>query len=309
MKSGVGAGLKDNPKKSIAAALAAVAAAGSQIGGGQGQRNGPTADQMATANGATPSTGTTPAAVNPDAAGKTDSSKTYQIQRGDVLSRIAQQNGVSVAELMAANPSIKNPNKITAGATITIPPASGKPTYDQGVGSKPVVKPADSSSDQAERDDAAKVDADEAKKKAEIEATQKEIDTMKAQLAALIIDLEKSEDEDNIRQLKDLESQLDDLDDIKALNATNPSASNYTNQMDQASDAASATPAPKSEIDQQIEKDKENPQNNPGAASLANAPGSKAATTPVSEPKLDTLTKTVKETDELARWLKIANIK
>jgi LysM repeat protein len=129
--------LKDNPKKSLAAAVALLAAGGSLVGGGQGNRG---KDQV----------------PNPDAAAKTDSSTTYQIQRGDVLSRIAQQNGVSVAELMAANPSIINPNNITAGATITIPPASGKPVYDQGVGSKPNVKPADSSSDQAERDDAAK---------------------------------------------------------------------------------------------------------------------------------------------------------
>jgi LysM repeat protein len=296
MKSGVGAWLKDNPKKSIAAALAAVAAAGSQIGGGQGQRNGPTADQMATANGATtaPSAGSTPSAVNPSADAKTSEPTTYQIKPGDNLSTIAKRNNVSVAELMAANPSITNPNKITAGATITIPSASGKPTYDQGVGSKPVEQPsiAKPRPDDTPADDAKA--AEDTKKKAEIEATQKEIDAMKAQLAALIIDLEKSEDEDNIRQLKDLESQLDDLDDIKALNATNPNASNYTNQMDQASDAASSKPA---EAPKLTAKDATTPVADTDY-SVASAPNAKNA-------KLNAM----KESDELDRWLRIANIK
>jgi len=296
MKSGVGAWLKDNPKKSIAAALAAVAAAGSQIGGGQGQRNGPTADQMATANGATtaPSAGATPSAVNPSADAKTSEPTTYQIKPGDNLSTIAKRNNVSVAELMAANPSITNPNKITAGATITIPPASGKPTYDQGVGSKPVEQPsiAKPRPDDTPADDAKA--AEDTKKKEEIEATQKEIDAMKAQLAALIIDLEKSEDEDNIRQLKDLESQLDDLEEIKSSPAAQTAA---MSDVDQQIAKDKLNPQNTPTTAQLIDKDKQNVQNNPAAASLASAPGSKADTAPV------------KESDELARWLRIANIK
>ena len=260
MKGGVASWLKANPGKSMAAAMLALAA-GSQMRGGSKNANPAPAipGDAKTSDATTGQAGVTA----PGQAGVTapTAPTTYQIKPGDNLSSIAKRNNVSVAELMAANPSITNPNKITAGASLTIPSASGKPTYDQGVGSKPDVKPADSSSDQAERDDAAKVDADEAKKKADIEATQKEIDDTKQQLAALIVDLEKSEDEDNIRQVKDLESQLDDLEEIK--------------------NSPAGKTAAMSDVDQQIAKDKQNPQNNPAAASLANAPGSKAATTPV----------------------------
>ena len=303
MKSGVGAWLKANPGKSIGTAMAVLAAGGALVGGGQGQRNGPTADQMATANGATtapstgatPSTGTAPAAVNPSADAKTSEPTTYQVKPGDNLSSIAKRNNVSVAELMAANPSIKDPNKIQAGSSLTIPSASGKPTYDQGVGSKPVEQPSISKPTLGNDtpDDNVKA-AEEAKKKEEIEATQKEIDAMKAQLAALIIDLEKSEDEDNIRQLKDLESQLDDLEEIKSSPAAQTAA---MSDVDQQIAKDKLNPQNTPTTAQLIDKDKQNVQNNPAAASLASAPGSKADTTPV------------KESDELARWLRIANIK
>jgi LysM repeat protein len=262
IKGGVGAWLKANPGKTLAAATAAVLAA-SQIGGGQGQRNGPTANQVATAPNTSTAPGTAPA--NPNADAKTSEPTTYQIKPGDNLSNIAKRNNVSVAELMAANPSIKDPNKIRAGATLTIPTASGKPTYDQGVGSTPVNKPADATATPADTTADDTKAAEEAKKKSEIEATQKEIDDIKQKLAALIVDLEKSEDEDNIRQLKDLESQLDDLEEIKNLPAGKTAAM--------------------SNVDQQIDKDKQNPQNNPAAASLSNAPGSKAATTPIAGDK------------------------
>ncbi len=47
---------------------------------------------------------------------------TYQIKSGDTLSKIAAQNGTTVAALAAAN-GIADPNKIKAGQTITIPAA------------------------------------------------------------------------------------------------------------------------------------------------------------------------------------------
>ena len=309
MKGNVAAWLKANPGKSLAAAMAAAALYATQVGGGRGKTNPP----MAFPGDTRTSANDTPAAAGSDAqstAQSTPKSTTYQIKPGDNLSTIAKRNNVSVAELVAAN-GIKDPNKISAGATLTIPPASGKPTYDQGIGSKPNTMPYDAPNPTKPDSDADAEAEDKAKKQAEIEATQKEIDATKKQLADLIVDLEKSDDEDNVKQLKDLEAQLDDLEDIKTLNVNNPSASNYTNAMDQASDAASTAskPAPKSDVDKQIEKDKENPQNNPAAASLSNAPGSKAATTSVEKPKLDTLTKTVKEDDELDRWLRIARIR
>jgi LysM repeat protein len=47
---------------------------------------------------------------------------TYVIQKGDTLSKIATANGLTLAELMAANPEIKDPNKIVEGQQIVIPP-------------------------------------------------------------------------------------------------------------------------------------------------------------------------------------------
>ena len=47
---------------------------------------------------------------------------TYKIKSGDTLSRIAAQNGTTVAALAAAN-GISDPNKIKAGQSITIPAA------------------------------------------------------------------------------------------------------------------------------------------------------------------------------------------
>ena len=45
----------------------------------------------------------------------------YKIKSGDTLSDIAQSNNTTVADIQAANPSIKNPDLIYAGQTITIP--------------------------------------------------------------------------------------------------------------------------------------------------------------------------------------------
>jgi hypothetical protein len=45
----------------------------------------------------------------------------YVVVKGDTMSRIAKKTGVSVEELMAANPQIKNPNKIAIGDELTIP--------------------------------------------------------------------------------------------------------------------------------------------------------------------------------------------
>ena len=49
------------------------------------------------------------------------------IKKGDTLLKIATANGVTLEELMAANPTIKNPNKIAEGQQIIIPtpPSAG----------------------------------------------------------------------------------------------------------------------------------------------------------------------------------------
>ena len=59
---------------------------------------------------------------------------TYRIQAGDTLSQIAQQNKVSVQDLMQANPDITDPNRIMAGQTLEIPAPTGNPVYQGGVG-------------------------------------------------------------------------------------------------------------------------------------------------------------------------------
>ncbi len=57
----------------------------------------------------------------------------YTIKSGDTLSQLAVNNGTTVAALMAANPSITDPNKIYAGATLNIPGKSVLPSANAGV--------------------------------------------------------------------------------------------------------------------------------------------------------------------------------
>ena len=45
----------------------------------------------------------------------------YTIQRGDTLNTLAKKYNTTVNALMSANPSIKDPNKIYAGASLTLP--------------------------------------------------------------------------------------------------------------------------------------------------------------------------------------------
>lgn len=49
------------------------------------------------------------------------SGRTYTVQPGDTLYRIAVRNGLTVDQLVAANPGITNPNLIYAGQVLTIP--------------------------------------------------------------------------------------------------------------------------------------------------------------------------------------------
>lgn len=51
----------------------------------------------------------------------------YTIKKGETLSKIAAAHGITIEELLAANPDIKNPNRISEGQQITIPVASEAP--------------------------------------------------------------------------------------------------------------------------------------------------------------------------------------
>ena len=49
---------------------------------------------------------------------------TYIVKPGDTLSRIAMRNGVTLAQLLQANPQVKDPNRISVGDTINLPEGS-----------------------------------------------------------------------------------------------------------------------------------------------------------------------------------------
>ncbi len=53
---------------------------------------------------------------------------TYKIAYGDTLSGIARARGTTVAEILKANPSIKDPNRIRAGATLNFGSSTTTPT-------------------------------------------------------------------------------------------------------------------------------------------------------------------------------------
>ena len=46
---------------------------------------------------------------------------TYTVRPGDTLSKIAMRNGVTLAQLLQANPQIKDPNRISVGDAINVP--------------------------------------------------------------------------------------------------------------------------------------------------------------------------------------------
>jgi LysM repeat protein len=57
---------------------------------------------------------------------------TYTVQRGDTLSDIADRNGVSLSQLLAANPQIRNANVIDVGDKINLPAAQRSYTVQPG---------------------------------------------------------------------------------------------------------------------------------------------------------------------------------
>jgi LysM repeat protein len=61
----------------------------------------------------------------------------YVIKPGDFLNKIASAHGITLEELMAANPDIKDPNKIVVGQRITIPAPSQAPPEEFGGSAEP----------------------------------------------------------------------------------------------------------------------------------------------------------------------------
>jgi len=53
---------------------------------------------------------------------------TYTIRPGDTLSKIAKRNGISLAQLLKANPQITNPDRIQVGQLVNLPDTSTEET-------------------------------------------------------------------------------------------------------------------------------------------------------------------------------------
>lgn len=54
--------------------------------------------------------------------------RTYVVQSGDTLSTIAQRFGLTLGQIMTANPSITDPNRIRVGQVLVIPPPGAPDT-------------------------------------------------------------------------------------------------------------------------------------------------------------------------------------
>jgi LysM repeat protein len=61
----------------------------------------------------------------------------YTIKKGDTLSKVAKAHGVTLEELLAANPAIKNPNRVGEGQQIVIPTPSEEPPDTVGESTTP----------------------------------------------------------------------------------------------------------------------------------------------------------------------------
>jgi len=66
---------------------------------------------------------------------------TYKVKAGDNLSKVAKRNGVSLAQLLKANPQIKNPDKIQVGQLINLPDTSTETTQPLPANVVPAVQP------------------------------------------------------------------------------------------------------------------------------------------------------------------------
>jgi LysM repeat protein len=73
----------------------------------------------------TPKKDTSDFAVNKKKTSTTKTSGSYKIKSGDTMSAIAKRRGTTVAEIMKANPSIKDKNKIFAGKSLKMPSSKG----------------------------------------------------------------------------------------------------------------------------------------------------------------------------------------
>src|SRR5262245_43441638 len=69
-------------------------------------------------------------------------SSTYVVQRGDTVSKIAKNQGVTVRDIAIANPGLKDPNKIHPGQELVIPKASARARAGDASSAAPTRAPA-----------------------------------------------------------------------------------------------------------------------------------------------------------------------
>jgi len=65
----------------------------------------------------------------------------YTIKKNETLSKIATAHGITLEQLLAANPTIKNPNKIAEGQEITIPTPDASAPDQFGPSDSPAASP------------------------------------------------------------------------------------------------------------------------------------------------------------------------
>jgi murein DD-endopeptidase MepM/ murein hydrolase activator NlpD len=64
---------------------------------------------------------------------------TYTIKAGDTLSKIAARNGLTLAQLLQANPRITDPNRINVGDVLNLPNGAGSTDATQPPSADPVI--------------------------------------------------------------------------------------------------------------------------------------------------------------------------
>jgi hypothetical protein len=67
---------------------------------------------------------------------------TYKIKPGDTLSKVAKRNGISLAQLLKANPQITNPDRIQVGQVVNLPDTSTETTQPLPSNVVPAIKDA-----------------------------------------------------------------------------------------------------------------------------------------------------------------------
>lgn len=63
-------------------------------------------------------------------------SEKYKVKKGDNLTKIAREKGVSLQELIDANPQVKDPNLIITGEKLNVPNQTNQTSSESGVDSE-----------------------------------------------------------------------------------------------------------------------------------------------------------------------------